>query len=165
MVKQPQQVQVEVHSGLVAETPLLLGDDVKAIRSLYLMNNPAPTFGLNNNAEVINTEILSIPKEIFVNEVYEIKFSNGYILNCTEGTPIMTTDSWTIVKDLKVGDKILGAMYNANRGIIGRVFNVESVRKEFKTLGVPAYFFMAKDGNILLPHVGDNEITFICVSQ
>lgn len=165
MVKQPQQVQVEVHSGLVAETSLLLGDDVKAIRSLYLMNNPAPTFGLNNNAEVINTEILSIPKEIFVNEVYEIKFSNGYILNCTEGTPIMTTDSWTIVKDLKVGDKILGAMYNANRGIIGRVFNVESVRKEFKTLGVPAYFFMAKDGNILLPHVGDNEITFICVSQ
>lgn len=111
MVKQPQQVQVEVHSGLVAETPLLLGDDVKAIRSLYLMNNPAPTFGLNNNAEVTNTEILSIPKEIFVNEVYEIKFSNGYILNCTEGTPIMTTDSWTIVKDLKVGDKILGAMY------------------------------------------------------
>lgn len=165
MVKQPQQIQVEVHSGLVAETPLLLGDDMKAIRSLYLMNNPAPTFGLNDKAEVINTEILSIPKEIFVNEIYEIKFSNGYILNCTEGTLVMTIESWMLVKDLNVGDKILGAMYNANRGIIGRVFTVESVRKEFKTLGVPAYFFMAKDGNILLPHVGDDDITFICVSQ
>lgn len=165
MVKQPQQIQVEVHSGLVAETPLLLGDDMKEIRSLYLMNNPAPTFGLNNNSEVINTEILSIPKEIYVNEVYEIKFSNGYILNCTEGTPIMTTGSWIPAKELNVGDKVLGAMYNAERGIVGRVFSVESKRKEFKTLGVPAYFFMAKDGNILLPHFGDDNLTFICVSQ
>lgn len=43
MVKQTkyEKVEVEVHSGLVAETHLLLDGDMKEIRSLFLMSQTA----------------------------------------------------------------------------------------------------------------------------
>lgn len=163
----PQEITIEVHGGLVAETPLLLGNDISTIRSLFLMNSPAPTFCLNEQAEFVDTEILSIEKEVFVNEVMEIRFSNGYTIKCTVGTPIMTLESWKIAEQLTIQDKILGAIYTEERGIVGKIFSIEDISKSYRAVAVPAYYFVSRGGNILLPHVGEDEtnITFICVSQ
>ena len=171
MVKQPkyEKVEVEVHSGLAAETHLLLDGDMKEIRSLFLMSQTAPTFAINNRGSVVNSEILSVPQEIYVDEIYTIKFSNNFILQCTPGTPIMGIDNWILAVNAKKGDKVLGAMYSENTGVKGRVFEIENVKKEYKTLKTPVYFFIAKDGNILLPSYYDDgeksELTFICISQ
>ena len=171
MVKQPkyEKVEIEVHSGLVAETHLLLEGEMKEIRSLFLMSQSAPTFAIDNRGTIANSEILSVPQEIYVDEIYTIKFSNNFILQCTSGTPIMGIENWILAANIKKGDKVLGAMYSENTGIKGRVFEVEDVRKEYKALKVPVYFFIAKDGNILLPsYYADGEkceLTFICVSQ
>lgn len=173
MVVQPQKyndnIAIEVHSGLVSETNLLLDGDLKTIRSLYLMNQSAPTIALNNRGAFENSEIFSVPKEIYVDEIYSVKFSNNFILQCTAGTPIRGLTGWIVVSELKKDDKILGAIFSENSGIKPMTITVEEVNKEFKPLKTPVYFFASKHGNILLPsYHEDNDnsnLTFICVSQ
>lgn len=172
MVVQPQKyndnITIEVHSGLVPETNLLLGGDLKSIRSLYLMKS-APTIALNSQGAFENSEIFSIPKEIYVDEIYTVKFSNNFILQCTAGTLIRGLSGWIVVSELKKDDKILGAIFSENSGIKPMTITVEEVNKEFKSLRTQVYFFASKHGNILLPsYHEDNDnsnLTFICVSQ
>ena len=78
-----QNVEIQLQSGLSAETPLIIGDEFKNIRSLYIGGGALPTYGLDATFKPIITEITSVPKEIFVDELWDISFSNGLFVFIT----------------------------------------------------------------------------------
>ena len=162
-------IEVTLMSGLSGDTPIIIGDDLKNIRSLFIgVNAVYPTFGLNGNLVPIITEITSIPKEMYVNELWEVSFSNGVHLLCTPSTLIFELTGFKQVKDLKPKMSVLGAYFNTSTGEVkGALSEVVTSNRVFKSISEPMYYFISKDTNILIPHYNEeqNQINFVCVHQ
>lgn len=161
-------IEVELTCGLVAETPLFVDFDIKEVRSLFIQSAKAlNTYALNDEFVPINSHIMSIPKEVYANDLWEISLSNGFHMTCTPNTMIMTTDGWRKVSDLAVDDQILGGAFTEERGITGRVFTVTNSQSNYKMIASPVYFFVAEHNNILLPNFEptSGEITFVDIHQ
>lgn len=160
--------QVQLVSGLSADTPLLIDQDVKSIRSLYLQTGVSPTFAFNDNAQPIMSHIQGIPQEVIVNDLYSISFSNGFHMTCTPSTAVLGANGYRIVSELVDGENILGAVYNHETGAISNdIFVVDHVSKSYKMIAEPVYYFLSEHHNILLPYYtpDSNIISFICVHQ
>ena len=70
---------------------------------------------------------------------------------------------------MKPGDPIAGYTFDANseeQGVKEVKYTVITTQRLFK-LNEPAYLFMSKDNNMLLPHVNEENgtISFVCVQQ
>ena len=163
-----QVIDVNLQSGLVSDTPLLIDSEIKSIRSMFLsLDKVYPTFALNDDYEVINSEVNSIPKEIELNELWDIALSNGYHFTCTPNTLILCTNGWKEAKSIVTNDTIMGVGYSDEKNLVGRVFLCTHSARNYKLLAEKVYYFMAKHCNILLPHYSpdDNQLNFICIHQ
>lgn len=168
MIKQPQTIEIQLNSGLSGDTPLFIGDDLKSIRSLFLAaNTSVPTFGLDDKLVPTNVEIGSIPKEMFVNELWEIRFDNGLHLTCTPNTLIYSFGyGFKPVKDIVVEESVTGVVFKDGK-MQNRFFDCTHSHKSFKALKEPVYYFVSSTGTILLPHVNteSGEVSFIPIHQ
>jgi hypothetical protein len=105
-----------------------------------------------------------------VTELYEVIFSNGYHLECTEGTSFRKPDGeYAAVGTMKPGDEVAGYYFDANQeqaGVKEEKYTLVASQKMFK-LSEPVYLFMSKDNNMLLPYVNEENgtISFVCVQQ
>lgn len=174
--KLPRDLQFTVYcsAGLGGDTPVLIVNEgvISNMRRIFTFqaNVNLPVFAIRNDKVVDNGEIIGIPKEVRVNDMYEVIFSNGYHLECTEGTSFRKPDgNYGPIGELKVGDEVAGYEFDANNedhGISEVKYKVVASQKLFK-LSEPAYLFMSKDNNMLLPHVNEEtgSISFVCVQQ
>lgn len=159
-------IEIQLGSGLSADTPLIIGDELKSIRSVFLAGSVVPTYGLNQQLVPVETEITSIPKEVYVSEQWELYFSNGLKLICTPSTIIYGATGPVTACNIHPKDCILGAYLKSDSGEIrGRVFECVNSQKKTTVLAEPMYYFISKDTNILIPNFANNELTFICVHQ
>ena len=150
-VQQPPTMEIQLNSGLSGDTPLFIGDDLKNIRSLFIAANSAvPTFVTDEKMVPSNGEIQSIPKEMYVNELWEIRFDNGF----------------KPVKDIVVEESVVGVVFKDGQ-MQNRFFDCTHSHKSFKTLKEPVYYFITSTGTLLLPHVNteSGEVSFIVLHQ
>lgn len=161
------QAEIQLVSGLSADTPLLIDEDVKSIRSLYLQTGVSPTFAFNDQICMINTRIQGIPKEIYLNDLYDISFSNGFHMTCTPSTCVLGINGYRHVDQMVVGEMVVGSIYNADGSIKLDTFTVDHVSKSYKMIAEPVYYFVSEHHNILLPQYSPENsiISFICVHQ
>jgi hypothetical protein len=174
--KLPRDLQfvVRCSAGLGGDTPVLVANEgtLSNMRRIYTFqsNIELPVFALRNGKVVDNGAIVGIPKEMKVNEIYEVIFSNGYHLECTEGTSFRNPKGDFIpVSTMKVGDPVAGFDFDAvneEQGIKEVTYTVVAAQKLFR-LSESVYLFMSKDNNMLLPHVNEENgtISFVCVQQ
>lgn len=167
------QFTIQCESALDGDTPVLLADSTLTnMRRIftYQSSKNLPVFALRGGKVVSDSAIIGIPQEIQVNEFYEIIFSNNYHLKCTSHSGFRTkAGTWLTAENMKVGDKVQGFYFSDNdkeQGILETEYYVKSVEKRI-CLMQSAYLFLAKDGNMLLPNVSeDNEsISFVCLQQ
>ena len=169
MDKNVQQIEVQLTTGLVAETPLIIGMDLVNIRSLYIAGaaSAQKTLGLDFKLVPTEIEILGVPKEMYSSELWEIHFSNGLTIECAISSVILTLEGYKSVAQITCEDKILGARYNQEKGIEGAVFYVLESKRVYKALQTPLYYFITSTENVLIPHFNEAEggFTFICMRQ
>ena len=174
--KLPRDLQFTVYcsAGLGGDTPVLVANEgtLSSMKRIYTFqsNIELPVFSLRGGKVVDNGAIMGIPKEMYVTEMYEVIFSNGYHLECTDGTSFRTPDGeFKPVSGMKNGDPIAGFAFDATNeqmGIKEVTYTVVATQRLFK-LNEPVYLFMSKDNNMLLPHVNEENgtISFVCVQQ
>ena len=174
--KLPRDMQfvIQCSAGLGGDTPVLILNEnvISNMRRIFTFQSSKnlPVFALRDGKVVDNGEIIGLPKEVRVNDMYEVIFSNGYHLECTSGTSFRTPDgSFKPAMELKAGDEIAGYYFDANKidtGILEEKYTVTASQQLFK-LSEPAYLFMSRDNNMLLPYVDESTgtISFICVQQ
>lgn len=167
-VQQPPSIEIQLNSGLSGDTQLFIGDDLKNIRSLFIAANSAvPSFVIDEKMVPSNGEIKSIPKEMYVNELWEIRFDNGSHITCTPNTLIYSFGyGFKPVKDIVVEESVVGVVFKDGQ-IQNRFFNCIHSHKSFKTLKEPVYYFTTSTGTLLLPHVNteSEEVSFIVLHQ
>ena len=174
--KLPRDLQfvVQCTAGLGGDTPVLVVNEgvLSNMRRIFTFQSSIdlPVFALRNGKVVDNGVIMGIPKEMRVTEMYEVIFSNGYHLECTENTSFRNPKgNFVAVKSMKPGDPIAGYTFDAineEQGIKDVQYTVVATQKLMK-LNEPVYLFMSKDNNMLLPHVNEENgtISFVCVQQ
>ena len=168
MINNPQKIEVQLSTGLVAETPLIIGTDFVNIRSLFIAGAISQkTFGLDYQLIPTEVEILSIPKEMYSSELWELHFSNGLTIECAISSLILTVDGYKSVAQVTKDDKVLGARYCQEKGIEGALFDVVESKKVYKALQTPLYYFITTTENVLIPHYNEAEggFTFVCMRQ
>lgn len=162
-------INIEVSAGLVADTKLLVDDDMTAIKSLYLFkpNHIMSTFGLDNKANIINQKMLVVPQEIPKNDFMKLEFSNGLSIECTSNTLIFSIEGWKPARELTPELGILGGVYTKEMGIRGKVYHLTSADIMRKLIPQNVYFFATETQNILIPYVTpeSDAITFVCIHQ
>ena len=167
-VQQPPTMEIQLNSGLAGDTPLFIGDDLKNIRSLYIAaNSSVPTFITDEKMVPSHGEIQSIPKEMFVNELWEIRFDNGLHITCTPNTLIYSFGyGFKPVKDIVVEESVVGVVFKDGQ-MQNRFFDCTHSHKSFKALKEPVYYFITSTGTLLLPHVNEEsgEVSFIVLHQ
>ena len=162
-----QRLDIQVSAGLTADTKLLIDDDSVSMKSLFTSNirHGGITYGLDNQARIVNQHILQVPNEIPTRDIAKVEFSNGLQLECTPNTLVFTIDGWKSILTIKPEDNILGAIFSPDTGIKGKIFHVVSGDLMKKLIPVNVYFFATENQNILIPHPESDAITFICIHQ
>lgn len=181
-----EQLRLEFHAGLAADTNLLIDDRLRPISNLIFQLRTAvhpedyangwPTYGIYKD-KVVDANITPFPADILSKDVAEIKFSTGYVLRCLPVSMINTDKGWqkasTIVDQLKpsfAGERYKIKAYITNPDIgtqeLDDVIAIDGTVTH-STISEKMYFTKTNCGNILLPHLSlrDNNITFIEVMQ
>ena len=161
-------IEIQLQSGLAAETPLILGEDLTDIRRAYLASSVAQTYGLDDKLVPIITHITSIPKEVYVNEVYEIEFSNGLHIKCAPTTLFYSVTGFEMAKNIKINESFLGCYLNPDSNEIkGKLFDCVTANRKILAIQQPLYYFISESTNILIPHFDQNKnlMTFIGIHQ
>ena len=109
-------------------------------------------------------------KMMYANELYIITFDNDFHISCTEGTQFLYIKEdgsydWKNAKDLKVGDKMVGAEVGDQAKIDVVEVHVTSAKLHKCIAREPVYLFMCEHQNILLPNIKNNKLSFICIHQ
>ena len=126
----------------------------------------------NKRIKVAESRIISVPQEIYLTDMVDLVFSNGFHFGCAPSTLILlTSGSFIPAGDLTVDDPvdpqiILGVTFRPDLGF--RFDNFYLTKKtSLSVMAQPGYVFVALHGNILLPKVNEDkgEISFICVAQ
>ena len=174
--KLPRDLQfvVQCSAGLGGDTPVLVVNEgvLSNMRRIFTFQSSKnlPVFAIRNDKVVDNGEIIGLPKEIIVNDIYEVIFSNGYHLECTPGTSFRKPDGGYVpVSGMNNGDEVAGYYFDSNQeqaGVKETKYTIVAAKKLFK-LSEPVYLFMSKDNNMLLPYVNEENgtISFVCVQQ
>ena len=129
------------------------------------------TYAMSEKVSIGEAEIVEVPQEVYMAEVVNISFSNGFHMVCSPSTRIctITEDGYTTAAELaaaKERDPILALLFStANQQIYITDVHVTECTKEVKALSVPMYLFISSKGNMLLPQETDDGISFICVLQ
>lgn len=181
-----QELRIEFHAGLAAETNLLIDDRLRPISNLMFQLRTAvhpedyangwPTYGVYKD-KVVNANVTPFPADVMTNDVAELKFSTGYVLRCLPISMINTDKGWKravdIVDQLKPdfsGEKYKIKAYITNPDVgtkeIDDVVAIDGTVTH-SAISEKMYFTKTNCGNILLPHLSlrDNNITFIEVMQ
>ena len=165
---QPQRIEIQLNSGLTADTPLIIGDDLKNIRSLFLgANSIFPTYGVDQKGVPCETNITSIPKEVYADELWELKFDNGLHLTCTPNTLIYSFGyGYKPVKDIVVEESVVGTFLKDGQ-MKNRLFDCTHSHKSIKVLKEPVYYFITESSTLLLPHYNEelSELSFVVLHQ
>lgn len=169
-----QEMRIQIYSGLLANTPIIIDDEIANIYQLFLKHAEGYTLGLNlQNGQVVNTHMLSVPEKIMVDSFVTLDFSCGLKLQCTPTTQILavTKDGkkdFVHASSLEKGQTIMGFGIREDTGIGTREFKLLDKVEEHNVLGIPAYFFICEHETIFIPNEGgiDGDImSFIVVHQ
>lgn len=168
----PNAVTLKCTSILTGETPILVDDQIKTVRDIFLLQSgkPLPTFALNDKLSIVESHIIQMPKEIYIQEVVDIRLSNGFHMEVSPGTLLMSLSGdggWKPIVSFNVDDKVFGCEFSVNRGVVGKVFTVTHIEKKILPLQTSAYTFICEHGNLLLPKAQEDKgsIEFVCVQQ
>ena len=165
-----EKIHIELNTGLVPSTNLIVDFNLCTIQSLFLSGNSFfQTYAIDNQSNIINTQITSIPKEVYINEIYEVGFDNGLNIECTPGTGLFSyKDNYKPVYKMKVGEEINGAFFdNEYKQPRQRIYHITHLKKKFKAIAVPVYYFFCLHQNILLPYFDEQKgvLSFINIHQ
>ena len=162
---------ITLTGGLTADTPLFIGDQLAAIRSLFIMSahTPHPTYAINLETKIpCESEIISLPREIYLNDLWEIGLSNGFHMTCTPATQILTPVGYIPVANIDVGAPIVGLFFDTDTSQIKEeLINLTISEKRYKIIQEPIYYFFAKHENILVPHFNPEigKLSFVSIHQ
>lgn len=160
-------IEVPLVSGLTADTPLLIGDEYRNIRSIFLSAGTAlPTFGLDPQLVPVENKIASVPKEVYVSELWDIGFENGCHITCTPSTLVLMQDGYKPVNLVKPGEFALG-MFFIQQKIQGSLIKCTVSDRVVKALKEPVYYFITETTNVLIPRFEEDieRLSFICIQQ
>ena len=169
-----QEMRIQIYSGLLANTPIIIDDEISDIYKLYLGHNEGYTLGLDlTSGKVVNSHIISVPEEVRIDMYNTIEFSCGLKLQCTPTTQILAVNDngksdFVHANNLKVGQTVLGFGIRNDTGIGERDFKVVKNTLEHNILGIPAYFFICEHQTIFIPHNGgldEDVMSFIVLHQ
>lgn len=169
-----QEMRIQIYSGLLATTPIIIDDEISDIYKLFLAHIEGYTLGLDTNTgRVVNTHMLSVPEEIKIDRFDTLEFSCGLKLQCTPTTKILAVNKdgkneFLSVENLEEGQSIVGFGIRPDIGIGERTFKLVKKTEEYNILGVPAYFFVCEHQTIFIPHEGGLEgdvMSFIVLHQ
>lgn len=142
-----------------------LNGEITTIENLYLNNiQNYWTLGVDpKSGKVIPVMAHSFRIGQYAEEIYHIKFSNGYTLSCTGNHPIMDLEGvWHAAKDITT--TFIPYSVNSNRTKDGIDLSVTSIELEIFENPVPMYDFTVDEyENILLPMKMGEELSFICI--
>ena len=154
-------------SALTGDMELLIEDQFQSMSSLFLAGKPVSTLSLDGKGKFIYTPVALMPNQMYATTLYTAKFDNGLVLRCSPNTNILTLEGFKPVSSLSTDTQILGGFYNGEVGLTGKIMELTGVEKQYKLVAEPCYGFIAKGGNILIPHFGgadENQLTFVCIS-
>ena len=165
-----EKIQIELNTGLVPTTPLIIDNNLVDIKNLFLSgNNMFQTYAIDGQSNVIESKITSIPQEVYVNEIMEVGFDNGLFIECTPNAGLFSyKDDFKPVHKMKVGEEINGAFFdNEYKQPKPRIFHITHLKKKFKAIAVPVYYFFCMHQNVLLPYFDEANgvLSFIDIHQ
>jgi len=168
------QMVIQCSAVLAGETPILLSNEntISNMKRIYTFQSGKnlPIFAVRDGKVVSDSEIIGVPAEVMVPELYEVIFSNGYHVKCAPSTGFLVEDGGFLKADrMNPGDKVVNFYFDSDNPDYGIRKNTIEVKSSIKimNLGSPCYAFMAMDKNILLPHKSENniDISFVCIEQ
>lgn len=174
MDKPIQEIKVECHSAIAADTPILVDDQIIKMSTLHIgySGRDVKTFGINifNNYVVDECKLLEVPQEVYAQETVRILFASGTHLECTPGTLIATlNDGFVPVETLTKDGKVYMIVFNSETGqfFYGEELAITDIDRSVRAIAVPVYLFISEFENILLPYQsnGSNILGFINIKQ